>query len=126
MRTDEIIKQSFLEFLPILIMIGLIPVIKSDWLLVAIDAILILTLFLIRLEQHELTIFVASAIIITFFEALFISTGVETFTRNSLFGIMPLWLPLLWGYSMVAAKRFVLYLNSHNEDHLHIKIKKHQ
>jgi hypothetical protein len=47
-----------------------------------------------------------------FFEYLFISTGVETFNRNSLFGIMPLWLPLLWAYAFVAIKRSVILLNS--------------
>lgn len=38
-------------------------------------------------------------------EAFFISTGVEVFIRNSLFGIMPLWLPLLWGYGFIAIRR---------------------
>src|SRR3989344_9586484 len=125
MKTDEIIKSSFLEFLPLLIMIALIPVIKNDWLLVAIYAVLITTLFLVKLEKNELAIFVSAAIILTLFELLFVSTGVETFQRDSLFGIIPLWLPLLWGYAMVAAKRFILYLNSRNENHLNIRIRKH-
>ena len=44
-------------------------------------------------------------------EAIFISTGVETFIRNSLFGLMPLWLPFLWGYCFVAMKRAIKILN---------------
>ena len=44
-------------------------------------------------------------------EAFFISTGVETFTRTSLLGIMPLWLPVLWGYAFVAIKRAILILD---------------
>ncbi len=40
-------------------------------------------------------------------EYFFISTGVETFIRNSLFGVMPLWLPILWGYGFIAIRRGV-------------------
>ncbi len=46
-------------------------------------------------------------IAITLSEYFFINTGVETFARQSLFGVMPLWLPLLWGYGFVAIKRSV-------------------
>jgi len=35
---------------------------------------------------------------------------VETFVRNSLFGLMPLWLPFLWGYGFVAIKRGIKIL----------------
>jgi hypothetical protein len=38
-------------------------------------------------------------------EYLFIKTGVETFNRTTLFGLMPLWLPFLWAYGFVAIKR---------------------
>jgi hypothetical protein len=40
-------------------------------------------------------------------ESIFISTGIEIFLRNSLFGLMPLWLPFLWAYGFVAIKRLV-------------------
>jgi len=40
-------------------------------------------------------------------EGLFISTGVETFNRNSLLGIMPIWLPIIWGYGFVSIKRLI-------------------
>ena len=125
MQTNEIIKKSFLEFLPVIIMIALIPVINNDWVLVAVYASFIIILLLIKLEKNELAIFVSSAIILALFEFIFISTGVETFNRNSLFSIMPVWLPLLWGYAMIAGKRFVLYVNERNDDHLNIRIKKH-
>lgn len=49
-------------------------------------------------------------VVITFFEYIFVSTGVETFVRNSLFGIIPLWLPFLWAYGFVAIKRSVTLL----------------
>ncbi len=44
-------------------------------------------------------------------EYVFCSTGVETFVRNSLFGLMPIWLPFLWGYGFIAIKRSVLILD---------------
>ena len=125
MEIKKLIKASFLEFLPIFIMLALIPLIKNDWLIVAIYAVLIITLFLIKLEKNELAIFISSAIILTLFELLFISTGVETFKRNSLFNLMPAWLPLLWGYAMVAGKRFILNIHNYNPSHLNISIKKH-
>jgi hypothetical protein len=46
-------------------------------------------------------------------EALFISTGVETFERKTLFGIMPLWLPFLWAYIFFALRRAVLALETY-------------
>lgn len=49
-------------------------------------------------------IFIFGFCAMIFFEYIFISTGVETFVRNSLFGSMPLWLPFLWGYGFVAIK----------------------
>ncbi|HLC57341.1 MAG TPA: hypothetical protein VJH95_02095 [Candidatus Nanoarchaeia archaeon] len=125
MEIKKLIKASFLEFLPVIIMIALIPVIKNDWALVAVYAILIIISFFIKLEKRELTIFISSAILLTLFELLFISTGVETFKRNSLFNLMPAWLPLLWGYAMVAGKRFILNIHNYNPSHLNISIKKH-
>ena len=46
-------------------------------------------------------------------EALFISTGVETFERKTLLGIMPLWLPLLWGYIFLAMRRAIMAIESY-------------
>lgn len=45
------------------------------------------------------------------FESIFILTGVEVFQRNSLFGIMPLWLPFLWAYGFIAIKRTIRILD---------------
>ncbi len=42
------------------------------------------------------------------FEAPFISIGVETFQRNSLLSLMPLWLPFFGGYAFVAMRRAVV------------------
>jgi hypothetical protein len=46
----------------------------------------------------------------TFFEFIFIQTGVEVFQRNSLFDLMPLWLPFLWAYGFVVMKRSIVLL----------------
>lgn len=95
------------EVLPIVIMIGLIPWIASDYLLTIIYIILIIIFFSIKREKSDTSVFVFGLIAITLSEYFFINTGVETFLRQSLFGVMPLWLPLLWGYGFVAIKRSV-------------------
>jgi len=90
-------------------MIGLIPLIKNDYLLTLSYIIIILISFKIKYVKNEYEIFIAGFILMSIFEFIFISTGVETFIRNSLFG-MPLWLPFLWGYGFVAIRRVGEYL----------------
>lgn len=97
----------FRESVPILIMIGLIPIIKSDIHLTVYYCIIIAICLRLRKEKHDMLFFFFGFGIMIVFEYLFISTGVEIFLRNSLFGIMPLWLPFLWGYGFVAIKRSV-------------------
>ncbi len=63
--------------------------------------------FTLRHAPNDVLIFVFGFVIMIISEYLFISTGVETFTRHTLFGLMPLWLPFLWGYGFVAIKRSV-------------------
>ena len=46
------------------------------------------------------------------FEVIFISTGAETFNRVSLFGLMPIWLPFLWGYGFIVIKRSIEVLEN--------------
>lgn len=45
-------------------------------------------------------------------EYFFISTGVEIFLRHSLFGIMPVWLPVLWAYGFVVISRSLKILET--------------
>ena len=100
--------KIFLNAIPILIMIGLIPLVKNDYLLtVFYIGIIVLSLIVIKSRKNDLVAFIFVFVVITFFEYIFISTGVETFTRNSLFGVMPLWLPFLWAYGFVAIKRSI-------------------
>lgn len=91
-------------------MIGLIPLIANDYGLALVYIVVIGIAFWIKRLPHELTIFALGLVIMIIVEYLFVSTGVETFNRNSLFGFMPLWLPLLWGYGYVAIKRAALIL----------------
>lgn len=91
-------------------MIGLIPLIRNDYYLTLAYAALITVLLVVRRYKNDVLVFVIGFISMTIFEALFISTGVEIFLRDTLFGIMPLWLPFLWGYGFVVIKRSVQVL----------------
>lgn len=104
------IKNIFFEMIPILVMIGLIPLIKNDYLLSLFYIIVILISFKIKYVKNECRIFTAGFVLMIIFEFIFISTGVEIFFRNSLLNVMPLWLPFLWGYGFVAIRRVGEYL----------------
>ena len=104
--------KIILNAIPILVMIGLIPLFRNDYVLTGIDAAIIIIALLIKRERNDLLVLVFGFFIMIASEYLFISTGVETFQRNSLLDLMPLWLPFLWAYGFVAIKRSVLILNS--------------
>ena len=99
------------EALPIVIMIGLIPWITNDYALTAAYIILIVISFSIKREEDDGAVFIFGFVALTISEYFFVSTGVETFLRHSLFNIMPLWLPFLWAYGFVAIKRAIGVLN---------------
>jgi hypothetical protein len=103
----------FLNALPVLIMIGLIPIVASDYILTIIYIVIIVASLAIKRDRNDLLILFFGFVIMIISESIFISTGVETFKRNSLFGLMPLWLPFLWAYGFVAIKRSVEILG-HN------------
>ena len=89
---------------PILCMIAFIPFVRNDFLLAAIY-IMIIAVSALRYQRQDFLLLGVGCVVLFFSEYLFISTGVETFERRSLFGVMPLWLPLLWAYVFVAIKR---------------------
>jgi hypothetical protein len=96
----------FLLSLPILLMVGLIPLVQNDYFLTLLFIVIIsVSLKLIRSTKKDHTVLIFGFIAMIIFEYIFISTGVETFNRNSLLGIMPLWLPFLWSYGFVAIKK---------------------
>ncbi len=96
--------------LPVAGMILLIPFIRNDYVLTGIYACVIVAALAIQRDRRD-RVFIAFGLIASFFaEAFFISTGVETFERNSLLGVMPLWLPFLWAYIFFAIRRAVMAL----------------
>lgn len=101
------IYRIFLNAIPILLMIGLIPFVSNDYILTLLYIAIIVVALVMKRASKDVLIFVFGFVIMTVFEFLFISTGVETFTRHTLFEFMPLWLPFLWGYGFVAIKRSV-------------------
>ena len=114
MQLKNKIFSIFLNAIPIILMIIIIPVFKNDYILTGIYVLIILLSFFIKYEKQDYLFFIFGFIFMTISEYLFVSTGVETFIRNSLFGLMPLWLPILWAYSFVAMKRAIIILDKKN------------
>ena len=104
--------RLFLLALPVVFMIVLIPYVQNDFLLAGIY-ILIIALSSLRYGRHDFLFLIVGCVVLFFSEYLFISTGVETFDRKSLFGVMPVWLPLLWAYVFVAIKRGTLVIEKY-------------
>jgi hypothetical protein len=100
------------ESMPIFLMIGLIPLVQNDFYLTILYIVLTMCSFFIRYTKNDLLVYSIGFAAMTFFECIFILTGVETFIRNSLFGIMPLWLPFLWAYGFVVIKRAIAIIES--------------
>jgi len=96
---------------PVALMIALIPFVGDDYILTGIYVAIIVIAFLVRREKNDLLVLVFGFFIMIASEYFFVSTGVETFRRNTLLGTMPLWLPFLWAYGFVAIKRAVELLN---------------
>lgn len=111
-----LILKILLNALPILLMIGLIPLIVNDYSLVSVYIAIISALLLIKYEPGEYIYFLFGLMIITFFEWFFVRTGAEIFQRRSLLGIMPIWLPFLWAYSFIAIKRSILAINDYSNE----------
>ena len=97
---------------PIFFMIALIPYVRNDFLLTGIY-IAIIGISSFRYSRHDFMYLIIGFLVLLVSEYFFISTGVETFERRSLLGVMPLWLPLLWAYVFVAIKRGVLIIEKY-------------
>ena len=104
-------KIIFFYTLPVVVMIGLIPFIKNDYLLTIIYLLFIIALLSIKKEQNDVVALLFGFIAITLSELFFVSTGVEKFVRHSLFGLIPFWLPFLWAYAFVSVKRCLRVLD---------------
>lgn len=106
------VSNIFINSIPILIMIGLIPFVPNDYVLTLLYIAIITTALFIKRTKNDFMVLIFGFLIITFMEFLFTSTGVETFTRTSLLWSMPVWLPFLWAYGFVAIKRSIEILNN--------------
>jgi hypothetical protein len=103
--------QIFLNVLPVFLMIAFIPVVANDYVLTGIYAVIIAISLIIKYQKKDYLFLMFGFCIMIVCEYFFVSTGVETFIRNSLFGLMPLWLPVLRAYGFVAMKRSIILLN---------------
>ncbi|MBU6323091.1 MAG: DUF2878 family protein [Patescibacteria group bacterium] len=112
-RSTRIARESLVDVLFVAFMLVLIPFVGDEYLLTVIFACIIALAFIVRRARHDLAAFVAGLALMTAAEYLFVSTGVETFTHHTLFGLMPLWLPLLWAYGFVVIKRILHALDAH-------------
>lgn len=104
------ILKIIMQAIPVLLMILFIPFVLNDYILTLIFVVIIFGSLYIKKEKNDILILVFGFVVMIIAEILFISTGVETFLRKSLCGMMPLWLPFLWAYSFVAIKRCVKIL----------------
>lgn len=95
------------EVIPILIMIGLIPLVGNDYLLTFFYLVIIVIALFIKWNKRDLLFMSVGFVAMIISESIFVSTGVETFVRDSLFGLMPLWLPFLWAYVFVVMRRSI-------------------
>jgi hypothetical protein len=105
------VKLVAIYCIPIVVMIGLIPFVTNDYLLTGIYILFTIALLFINSEKNDFLAFLFGLVVITISEVLFVSTGVETFLRNSLFDLMPIWLPFLWAYAFVTIKRSLRILD---------------
>lgn len=104
--------KIFLNAVPILIMIGLIPLVANDYVLMILYIAIIVVALLIHRAKKDFTVMLFGFVIMIISEYIFTRTGVETFNRHTLFDLMPLWLPFLWAYGFVAIKRSVEILGN--------------
>ena len=112
MHTMSAARQILQEAFPIILMLALIPFVRNDYYLAASFIAITVVAFLVEYRRKDLVLFLIGSLIFSLGEALFIATDIETFKRTSLFGIMPIWLPILWGYIFVALRRAVVVLDS--------------
>lgn len=106
-KTEKEVVGILLNLIPVFFMISLIDRIKDDFLLAGAFVAVIIVSLLIKYEKKDIHILVLGLVMMTIFEYIFIMAGAENFNRRSLFGIMPIWLPVLWSYGFVAIKRTV-------------------
>jgi hypothetical protein len=104
------ITTILINAVPIVLMVGLIPFVQNDIVLSLLYLIIIAFSLAIKREDKDFILFVFGFFALFASEYFFIATGVETFTRHSLLGVMPDWLPILWGYGFIVMRRGIVAL----------------
>lgn len=100
-----------LNLIPIVVMVVCIPLFTDDFLLTGFYVLIIVTALMSWRKRGDITMLLFGFFVMTASEYFFLMTGVETFNRASLFGVMPLWLPVLWAYGFVVIKRAIKILD---------------
>ena len=96
---------AFNGIVALVIMIGLIPTMTDDlWLTGTYVLIAALSIWF-DYQRGDVSIFIIGGAALLVSEYFFISSGVEVFVRHSLFGVMLVWLPVLWGFAFVVIRR---------------------
>jgi hypothetical protein len=105
-------KTIGLYFLIIVAMIAIIPFIQNDFIIAGIYTAFALVTLAIKRQKNDLVFLAFGFICLFISEYFFISTGVETFNRHTLLGVMPFWLPFLWAYAFMVIGRCIRILDS--------------
>ena len=110
MKVTKAFQKISLYCTPLFLMIFLIPFIKNDYTLTFIYFCFAFVYILISPSKLNILVYLVGLIAMTIFETVFLYMGVEEFTSQTLFGIMPLWLPFLWAYGFLVIKDSLLIL----------------
>jgi len=84
MSLKKKILDIILLIIPVLLMVILIPIILNDYSLAGIYLLIIGMFFILGYKKKDWQFFLFGLIAMTISESFFISTGVESFARNSL------------------------------------------
>jgi hypothetical protein len=93
-------------------MIAIIPIVQNDFILAAIYTVFGIITLAVKRQKNDIAFLAFGFIGLFLSEYFFISTGVETFNRHTLVGIMPFWLPFLWAYVFMVIGRCIKIIDS--------------
>ena len=108
-----VVSRIVTSVLPVMVMIALIPLVRNDIVLSGVYTLFIAATLLIRQDRKDYVFLSVGMVIPTIGEILFVSTGVESFSRDILVFGIPIWLPLLWGYVFLMMRRGVTALEKY-------------
>jgi hypothetical protein len=98
-------KHVFIYMSGLASMILFIPFIENDYTLTLIYIAFIVAALIDKRDKADYVLITIGFFGLMLGEYLFIHMGVETFTRTTLLGVMPFWLPFLWAFIFLSMKR---------------------